>query len=191
MFTGIIEATAPILSKSASKLAIERPRSFDDTKIGSSIAISGVCLTIINLDATSMSFDVVPTTFAKSKLGRMKVGESVNLERALSASGRFDGHVVQGHCEGAGSVREVKKNEDDVLMTIAFPSGLEPFIVRHGSITIDGVALTIADVSGENLTIALTPFTLEHTTLGRLKSGDAVNLETDIIGRYALKRNVQ
>ncbi len=182
MFTGIIEATAKVLETGANKLVLERPAHFDDIKIGSSIAVSGVCLSIISFDERQMSFDVIETTLKKTKLGSLAVGDYANLERAMRADGRFEGHIVTGHSEGVGVVVAKK----DTILTITIPSPLLPFIVLHGSITIDGVALTVAEISNAQLSVALIPHTLEHTTLGSLVPGSCVNLETDILGRYIL-----
>jgi riboflavin synthase len=179
MFTGIIEATACVLERKGKLLSIERPRAFRDIKIGSSICVSGVCLTVTKLSQGQCSFDVVPTTLKKSTLGSLSKGDHVNLERALLADGRFDGHVVQGHCEGVGKV--VKPGFE---LQIRVPKHLWPYIVQHGSITIDGVSLTVASWRKGVMTIALVPHTLQETTLGALRIGDEVNLETDILGRY-------
>lgn len=183
MFTGIIEATATILQKTDSGLIIEHPAYFDDLKIGSSIAVSGVCLTVTAFDDRSMSFDVVPTTFQKSKLSGLKKGDRVNLERAMRADGRFEGHIVQGHCEGVGIVVDSRA---PTLLTISIPSPLLPLIVPHGSLTLDGVALTVASLEKNLVSVALIPHTLSSTTLGSLKNNDPVNIETDILSKYLL-----
>lgn len=181
MFTGIIEATAKVLQIGSNKLTLERPKQFDDIKIGSSIAVSGTCLSVVSFDVSSMSFDVVETTLRKTKLGSLRNGDSVNLERAMKADGRFEGHIVTGHSEGVGKVMRV-----GAVLEIQMTTTLIPFIVLHGSITIDGVALTVAKFSGDRVTVALIPHTLEHSTLGTLNVGDAVNVETDILGKYIL-----
>jgi riboflavin synthase len=183
MFTGIIEATASVLSVSQGTLTIERPKSFTDIHIGSSIAVSGVCLTIVELDAGSMRFDVVETTVQKSKLGKLAKGARVNLERALRADSRLDGHIVQGHIDGVGVLRECGQDASQT-MQISLPSGCLDFVVLHGSITIDGVSLTAADLTGDVVTVALIPETLRSTTLGSLSVGDTVNIETDILLKH-------
>ena len=183
MFTGIIESTAEILKKTSSGLVIARPKIFDDLKIGCSIAVSGACLSVTKFDATSMSFDVVPTTFEKTKLGSLTKGDYVNLERALPAHGRLEGHIVLGHCEGVATVRSFEKN----MLTVAVPQGLTPYIVLHGSITLDGVALTVAELRDSDVTVALIPHTISLTTFASLRRGDALNVETDIVGKYILK----
>lgn len=183
MFTGIIEATAEILAKTESTLTLARPASFDDIKHGCSIAVSGVCLSVTSFAAASMSFDVVRTTFRKTKLGSLKVGDSVNLERSMRAQDRFEGHVVTGHTEATGSIKQVT----DEGLVLCVPEVLLPYIVQHGSITIDGVALTVADITGDSLTVAIIPITKKETTLGSLKEGESVNVETDILGKYILR----
>ncbi len=183
MFTGIIETTAKILERSATGLTLARPKTFDDIKEGSSIAVSGACLSVIRFNKKSMSFAVVPETWAKTKLGALKSGDAVNLERALAANGRFDGHVVQGHVEGVGTVVDIKKEREGATLTIDIPPPLLPFIIPKGSITLDGVSLTIASVNENLCTVALIPLTLQETTLGRLQKGDPVDIETDIFVR--------
>ena len=188
MFTGIIEATAKIVSLDSGKLTLERPKIFDDVMIGSSIAVSGTCLSVVAFDKNTMTFDVVPMTLSKSKLGTLKPGNNVNLERALKANGRFDGHIVQGHCEGVGTVKKIDQEGDDCILRIDVPKNLLPFIVQHGSISIDGVSLTVAEVEGSTVSIAVIPHTLKITTLGTLKKGDQVNVETDVLAKYVLAR---
>ncbi len=183
MFTGIIESTAKILQKTDSGLVIARPAIFDDLKIGCSIAVSGACLSVTAYDAESMSFDVVETTFQKTKLGSLKVGDSVNLERALPANGRLEGHIVLGHCEGRATVTSFENG----ILTVMVPEALTPFIVLHGSITLDGIALTVADIQSATMTVAIIPHTLTSTTLGQIQKGDTLNLETDILAKYILK----
>ena len=184
MFTGIIEATAEVLSLGGNKLVVSRPETFGDVREGSSVAISGACLTATALATHALTFDVVPMTLKKTKLGSLRKGDRVNLERAMRANGRFDGHIVLGHCEGIGSV-EASGEE----LVISIPEDLRPYIVRHGSITIDGVSLTVAAFDGKTVTVALIPFTRSETTLGSLNAGDIVNLETDILGRYILSHS--
>ncbi len=189
MFTGIIEATAKVLKIGRNEIMLERPESFDDIKIGSSIAVAGVCLSVTSFDTQSMSFDVIGTTLRKTKLASLTIGDAVNLERAMKADGRFEGHIVTGHCEGVGKVGfrdRGRAGEGNMMLQIQIPVSLKKYIVLHGSIAIDGVALTVAELSDSGLSVALIPHTLEHTTLGSLKAGDSVNLETDILGRYIL-----
>lgn len=186
MFTGIIESTAKILKRTGSGIVLERPSIFRDLTVGCSVAVSGACLTVTAFDDASMSFDVVPTTFRKTKLGYLKVGDAVNVERAMKADGRFEGHIVLGHVEGTGTVQRVV----DGLLTIAIPAELTPFVVHHGCIMVDGVALTAAELKDAEVTIAVIPHTLAITTLGSLQAGDTVNLETDVLAKYILKAHV-
>ena len=179
MFTGIIEAIGDVLQKTDDSLVVTRPMLFDDMKKGSSVAVSGACLTIVALDAKTMTFNVVEETWAKTKLGELTMGDRVNLERALRADGRLDGHMVQGHVEGVGVV-----SHQSPTPQIKLPVELLKFIVPKGSITLDGVSLTVASIDGDIISVALIPETLQVTTLGTLTPGDQVNIETDILGRY-------
>lgn len=189
MFTGIIEATAKVLKITESGIILERPKIFDDLKIGCSIAVSGACLTVTAFDKSSISFDVVPTTFRKTKFGSLKSGDFVNLERAMAANGRFEGHIVLGHVEGVGRVVSPQNQPQESLLTIILPTNLLPFVVLHGCIMIDGVALTVASLNGSVVTIAIIPHTLKITTLSLLKNGDTVNIETDILAKYVLQKS--
>jgi riboflavin synthase len=184
MFTGIIETTAEVLSRTSGGLVLARPAFFKDLKKGSSVCVSGACLTVTKLTAKSMAFDVVPETWRRTTLGTLEEGNVVNLERALPATGRFDGHIVQGHVEGVGIVRAVSRQRSAVSITIALPSSLLPSVVSKGSIALDGVSLTVAAVKGNACTVALIPETLQRTTLGLLKKGSRVNVETDILARF-------
>jgi len=195
MFTGIIESTAAVLQRTPSSLTIERPSSFHDLKIGSSISVSGACLSVVALTKTSMQFDVVPETLKKSRLGTLKQGERVNLERAMRAGDRFEGHIVQGHVEGVGIVITPSPQPpppapsvqgEGGVVVLRVPKDLQQSIIPKGSICLDGVSLTIAKIDGDQLTVALIPHTLKNTTLGSLKKGDRVNVETDVMMRSAL-----
>lgn len=183
MFTGIIEAIGTVLENQQGKLTVSRPALFEKTAIGDSICVSGVCLTVVDLQLETMSFDVVPETLQKTTIGALKQNATVNLERALAADGRFQGHVVQGHVENHGEVQDVQRHESDVRVKIRLPDQLAKFVIPKGSITIDGVSLTVADRAGDTCTVALVPHTLDQTTLGALQKGDIVNLETDILIR--------
>ncbi len=182
MFTGIIEATAPILKRTSDSITVGRPKAFTDLKRGCSVAVAGTCLTVIGLTKNAVEFEVMPETWSVTTLGSLKVGQKVNLERAMKADGRFDGHIVQGHIEGRSKVegRRLKNG----LLTLDCEASLVSFIVPKGSITIDGVSLTVASIKKNHVTVALIPETLRMTTLGSLKKGDKVNIETDVIGRY-------
>lgn len=184
MFTGIIETTAQVLQSSDGRLILERPAIFDDIKLGASICVSGVCLSVVEFDDQSMRFDVIDETLSKTKLGDLKIGDAVNLERALKVSDRFEGHIVQGHVEGTAVIGH--RSPVTGVLEIVLPDALAPFVIEKGSIAIDGVSLTVASMVDAVCTVALIPHTLSVTTLGSLQTGDRVNIETDILGRYVL-----
>lgn len=183
MFTGIIEAIGDVLHSEGGKLTLSRPHTFDDIAIGSSICVSGVCLSVTSFDAQTMSFDVIQSTLRASTLGSLSIHDCVNLERAMKASSRYEGHIVQGHAEEVGRVESVSSDTPPTIR-ISYSNSLSIFIVQHGSITIDGVSLTISALGDCWCEVSIIPHTLSHTTLGTLKSGDSVNLESDIIGRF-------
>lgn len=186
MFTGIVETTANLLQKTDSSLTLERPAIFDDLTIGSSIALNGACLSVVRFDDASMSFFVLPETWAKTNLGDLSVGDKVNVERALGAHGRFEGHIVQGHIEGTGTVVSLEKSTESpwAMLIVQVSDALARYIVYKGSIAINGVSLTVTGIESNRCTIALIPQTLEITNLGLLQTGDKVNMETDVLARY-------
>lgn len=185
MFTGIIEekGKVAVLEHGGSSLVIAAPR-LAGAPVGSSVAVNGVCLTVVEATGKGARFDVVAETLRRSNLGSLSVGDQVNLELALAADGRFDGHIVQGHVDGQGTVDGVESGGAGVTLTISAPGHLMSQIVEKGSITIDGVSLTVASVARDTFSVALIPHTLELTTLGALEPGDTVNLETDVIAKY-------
>ena len=155
-----------------------------DLAVGNSITVNGVCLTVVAISADSFTAQVIPETLKKSNLGELATGSEVNLERAMQVEARFHGHVVQGHVETVGYINNIIEHDGDVRMTVTLDSYWLRYCVPKGAITLDGVSLTIADISPAGITVALIPFTLELTTLGRKKVGDPVNIETDIFARY-------
>lgn len=189
MFTGIVETTAAVLERTESRLTLARPSSFIDIKLGSSIAVNGVCLTVVDLQSDSFAFDVVGETWRRTNLGDLLVGNAVNLERAMPANGRFEGHVVQGHVEGVATVKEWKDDGAWKQLVLELPDALLPYIVEKGSIALDGVSLTVAGLRGNEVTIALIPHTLKITSLGLRRPGDAINVETDILAHYILQHS--
>src|SRR5579875_694272 len=196
MFTGIVEEIGTVVAvKSGARSAlieIEASRTVQGTDVGDSLAVNGCCLTVVGreeIDGKAPSgailrFDVVPETMMRTNLGDLHSGSPVNLERPLAAEGRFGGHIVQGHVDGVGHVREIKMSENARIMEIAFPPTLRRYIVEKGSICVDGVSLTVASVEAETFIVWLIPHTCEVTTLGRRLPGDRVNLECDLIGKY-------
>ncbi len=188
MFTGIVEQVGTVVSVSPTdtglRVVFDAP-GIDDVDLGASISVNGVCLTAVAIEESSLSVDVVPETLARTSLDGIEPGSRVNLERAMSASGRFDGHVVQGHVDGTGTVLQISEDASGgVVMRISVPATLSRFIVEKGSITVDGVSLTVAALSDEWLEVALIPHTLAVTTLGLRTAGDRVNLEVDVLAKY-------
>lgn len=188
MFTGIIEELGRVHERTPGEgfdtFVIAGTVVLSDLAVGHSMTVNGVCLTVVASSADSFTAQVVPETLKKSNLGELTTGSEVNLERAMRADGRFHGHVVQGHVETVGYINSIIEHQGDVRMTITLDSYWLRYCVPKGAIALDGVSLTIIDISPAGLTVALIPFTLELTTLGRKKVGDPVNIETDIFARY-------
>ncbi len=191
MFTGIIEEIGQLKTihhgANSARLTIEAAKVLTDTKIGDSIATNGVCLTITTKDATAFSVDVMHETLKRSNLGQLRLGSKLNLERAMPATARFDGHIVSGHIDGTGRIRSLK--EDDIAIWVVIEAGPEllKYIVEKGSIAVDGISLTVATVDASSFSISIIPHTKEETTLTKKKPGDRVNLEVDIIAKYVEK----
>lgn len=190
MFTGLIEALGDVLdiNKSAHgcrQIKIGCRSDFAAMlKAGDSVAVMGVCLTVTKPDKGAFTAQMMDETVELSTLGKIKAGQKVNLERALAVTGRLDGHMVQGHAEGVGVLEKIDERGKVRYAHFSAPDDLAPFIVKKGSIAIDGVSLTVIDKNSKNFTVGLIPATLDNTTLKYLKIGGSVNLETDIIGRY-------
>ncbi len=191
MFTGIVEEVGVIRSLSMSghsgEIAIRAKTVLEQTKIGDSIAVNGICLTVTSLRADGFTADVMPETVSRSSLKNAGAGDKVNLERAMAADGRFGGHIVSGHIDGTGTIREMKRDENAVWVRIEAGPEILRYIVEKGSITIDGISLTVAAVTAKDFSVSIIPHTGEETTLLRRKAGDSVNLETDIIAKYVEK----
>ena len=191
MFTGIIEEMGTVrrLNQSPNRCELELSASkvLEDTQIGDSIAVNGVCLTVIRLGEEHFTADVMPETLRRSNLGQLKPGSKVNLERAMAANGRFGGHIVAGHIDGTGKILAMQPEGNAVLVTISATPELLRYVVEKGSIAIDGISLTVAKVSHTDFTVSLIPHTGEETTLLKHRAGEIVNLETDIIGKYVEK----
>ena len=191
MFTGIIEAVSEItrIEKSGSecRLCVKNPFG-NAIKTGDSIAVDGVCLTVESFNSAMISFFVSKATLEKTIAGNYSSGSAVNLERAMPANGRFDGHIVQGHVDSCGKVSEIRKIGDGTEIKITFDRNFEDFTVPRGSIAVNGVSLTIAELEGNTFKISLIPETMKRTSFGKiLKTAVAVNLEFDILGKYAAK----
>ncbi len=188
MFTGIIEAVGRLVeveeTDEGRRFQIESPSVASGLPIGASVAINGTCLTSIRTDGERFTVELVSETLRRTTLGRFRPGDSVNLERAMPASGRFDGHIVQGHVDGVGSVLSVSDAGDGRILEFEALPGVAEYLVEKGSVTIDGVSLTVTHVDDARFGVALIPHTLDVTTLGGLRPGDEVNLEADILAKY-------
>ena len=191
MFTGIVEHVGTVVSVSPRgkvvQFAIDCGPIVEGVRLGDSIAINGTDLTVTAIAGTTLRFEMVQETASITNLGRLRVGSRVNLERAMPASGRYDGHIMQGHVDGTGTVREWRRQQEDVRLFVACVPELVSGMVPKGSITVDGVSLTLVDVGPDFFSVALIPYTLSHTTLGERRVGDPVNLEIDLIGKYVRK----
>ena len=192
MFTGIIETVGTVRSASLAAaggvVSIDIAALAEDTALGDSIAVNGVCLTVTKLAGTVANFDVSAETVAKSSLSNIRSGSSVNLERAMSAQGRFGGHIVQGHVDGVAKVEAVERKGDFVEMRFAAGEDLLDNIIAKGSVAVDGVSLTVAKINARSFTVAVIPVTLKETTLGKARPADIVNIETDIICKTVKKQ---
>ncbi|MBR2783073.1 MAG: riboflavin synthase [Firmicutes bacterium] len=191
MFTGIIEEVGfvrHVVSGSRSgEIAIRAGTVLEGTRIGDSIAVNGVCLTVTRLLSDGFTADVMPETLRRSNLGSLRSGDPVDLERAMPAQGRFGGHIVSGHIDGVGIITELRREENAVWVRISADSALLAQIVEKGSIAIDGISLTVAAVTGRDFQVSVIPHTAQETILLSKGPGDRVNLETDIIGKYVQK----
>lgn len=190
MFTGLVETTGEVTSlrddPAGRRLTIELVAIRDGLAIGDSIAINGCCLTVVALHDSCAEFEAGPETLDRTNLGRLGIGSAVNLERAMRPDARLGGHIVQGHVDGTGTILSRTRTGD--WETVWFEVGpLASQLVPKGSITIDGVSLTVCDVTDHSLSVMLIPHTLSVTTLGRRTAGDIVNIETDILGKYVAK----
>lgn len=188
MFTGIVEQVGTIAesvdTETGRRLVISAP-ALDELALGSSISVNGVCLTAVDTADDTVTVDVIPETLQRSNLGSLSRKNKVNLELAMPASGRFDGHIVQGHVDGVGTISALDRTGDGgVVMTVDTPETLRRYLVEKGSVTIDGVSLTIAGITDRGFTVALIPHTLEVTTLGLRSAGEQVNLEMDVLAKY-------
>jgi riboflavin synthase len=192
VFTGIVEELGHVVSveqlaDDSARLVVSGPVVTGDARHGDSIAVNGVCLTVVDLGAGSFSADVMAETLKRSSLGALSAGDRVNLERPMAADGRFGGHIVQGHVDGRGIIRGRRRSANWEVVEVDLPADLARFVVPKGSITVDGVSLTVVDVvDGAQpwFSVSLIPTTLADTTLGTKDVGDPVNLEVDVIAKY-------
>lgn len=191
MFTGIIEEVGRIKSirkgSESAILKIEAHDIMNDVHIGDSIAVNGVCLTVVSYNSSEFEADVMHETLKRSSLSILNHGSPVNLERAMAANGRFGGHIVAGHVDGTGTICEITEDDNAIWYRISTSDAVLRYIVEKGSIAIDGISLTVAKVTGNDFSVSIIPHTAKVTILGTKKTGDIVNLENDIIGKYVEK----
>lgn len=191
MFTGIIEETGKIESirrhSLSASLTVSCRRIMEDIHIGDSIAVNGICLTVTSFSGTEFTVDVMPETIDKTSLKQLRNGSVVNLERAMAANGRFDGHIVSGHIDGTGTVLKIQENEIAVIFTIGASRELLDGIVPKGSVALDGISLTVVEVTDTAFSISLIPHTRTVTNMREKGVGDPINIETDVIGKYVKK----
>jgi len=188
MFTGIVEELGEIVAvehgTESAVVTVRGPLVTSDATPGASIAVNGVCLTVVRRDGPTFSVDVMAETLNRSSLGSLEAGARVNLERAMAASSRFGGHIVQGHVDGTAQILARLPGDNWEVVQFTLPPGLSRYVVEKGSITIDGVSLTVSSITDDTFSVSLIPTTLELTTLGHKKVGDLVNLEVDVIAKY-------
>lgn len=191
MFTGIIEETGAVRAvrrgARAAQLTVAARTVLEGTRVGDSIAVNGVCLTVTALDAGGFTADVMNETLCRSSLGALTPGSRVNLERAMPMNGRFGGHIVSGHIDGTGTITAVRPDGIAVWYTVRTTPQLLRYIVEKGSVAIDGISLTVASVEADRFSVSIIPHTVQETTIGAGRPGTTVNLETDIIGKYVEK----
>ncbi|WP_265443988.1 riboflavin synthase [Acetivibrio straminisolvens] len=191
MFTGIVEEIGlvkeVVYGSKSIKLTIKCEKIMDDVKIGDSIAVNGICLTVASLDNGVFTADVMPQTMRKTNLGSLRAGEKVNLERALRPVDRMGGHIVSGHIDGTGVILSKEKEDNAIWLEISAPSDILKYIVVRGSVALDGVSLTAAYVDENCFKVSLIPHTASVTILGSKKPGDRINIECDMLGKYVEK----
>jgi riboflavin synthase len=191
MFSGIVEDVGTVVSivsrGTGSVLRVSTELPLDEIRVGDSLSVSGVCLSVTGKGKETFSADISAETLSRTTFRKRAAGERVNLERSLSLSGRLDGHLVYGHVDGIGTVREVRNAGESRVFHIRTDPSIMKYVVYKGAVAVDGVSLTVSSVHPEGFEVALIPLSLERTTFGRLRPGEAVNVETDIIGKYVRK----
>lgn len=187
MFTGIVEETGKVQSITNNRVVIECEKVLEDTKNGDSVAVNGVCLTVTSVSRENFTADISPETFGITALNKLKSGSCVNLERAMIAGGRFGGHIVSGHVDGVAKIGSIKKNNEFYDLEIELSPNESKYVIKKGSITVNGISLTVAEINGNRARIAIIPHTYENTCLKNLNSGDYVNIEVDIMAKYIEK----
>ena len=188
MFTGIIESIGKVQSVEyrgqGKRLTLEFPSDLTDVQLGDSINVNGACLTVVEKKGKIIEFDLSSETIQRTVLGGLKVGDFVNLERALRLTDRLGGHIVTGHIDGIGAIVEKRREADFIHLRVRIPKAISKYVVQKGAIAIDGISLTVNECQEQEVQIALIPFTIEKTTLVEKRVGDRVNIEADILGKY-------
>jgi len=187
MFSGIVEGTAKVVELKSGKpyrLSVDLSGIAEGLQVGESVAINGVCLTVVSVEGSKVAFDVMGETLKRTNLGRLKRGTVVNYERALKVSDRISGHIVTGHIDGVGVIERIEKRPEEVDMFIRCDERVMSEVVERGSVAVDGVSLTVAEKFGKSFRVALIPHTLSVTNLGLRRVGDELNIETDILAKY-------
>lgn len=188
MFTGLVEELGRVRSiargADSARLYIAAARVLEGTALGDSIAVNGVCLTVVDMGGDYFAADVMAETLARSNLGGLRPGQYVNLERALRLGDRLGGHLVSGHIDAVGTITALERRDIALLVTVSAPPGVLRYVIRKGSVAIDGISLTVVDVDQHSFQVSLIPHTAKVTTLGYKQVGDTVNLEADLIGKY-------
>lgn len=184
MFTGIVEEIGQVVSFDHHTLTARGHKILQGIELGSSVAVNGICLTVTHFDSTSFTVDIMEETIARTNLFKLKPGDEVNLEGALTLSKGLGGHLVQGHIDDVGTVKTIRAGHGSLLITIEAPEHVMRYIVEKGFVAVDGISLTVVERSDSNFSISIVGFSRENTILGKIKVGDIVNLESDIIGKY-------
>jgi len=187
MFTGIVREVGTVDAFDGSRLVVVAMETAAGSTVGDSVAVAGVCLTVVENDDGRLAFDVVPETLARTALGGLERGRAVNIEPSLRVGDQLGGHVVQGHVDGLGQVRSVREDGFARRLTIAAEPALLRYVVEKGSVAVDGVSLTVADVDADSFVVSLIPETLERTNLGDARPGRPVNIEVDVLAKYVEK----
>jgi riboflavin synthase len=191
MFTGIVEDLGRVVARRGARLVVRSPIAASDAAVGDSISIGGVCLTVVGTDGEDLSFDISEETFERTSLGALGADDRVNVERPATLASRLGGHLVQGHVDGVAEVEAVRPEAaDGARLSVRLPGDLLHLVVEKGSITLDGVSLTVAAIDRDVIDIALIPHTLRMTTLGSAREGDLVNVEIDVVAKY-VARNLE
>lgn len=188
MFTGLVEEKGELLNKIKTgdgyQLIISASKIMEDLKIGSSISVNGCCLTVVKKESSNFAVDTIEETLKKTNLGSLKIGDKVNLERSLKADARLGGHFVLGHIDTTGIIEEIKELSNSHYMTISYPKNFKKYLIYVGSVAIDGVSMTVAQLEGNRFSVGIIPFTWHETIFSDKKAGDSVNLEFDVLGKY-------